>query len=64
MPSPMQLSPASALIQRLPRHLKMGELRVFVAVLEHRSFRKAATVLHLSQPGRRRHPAQVGCQAG
>jgi DNA-binding transcriptional LysR family regulator len=46
----MQLSPASALIQRLPRHLKMGELRVFVAVLEHRSFRKAATVLHLSQP--------------
>jgi len=40
----------SNLIQRLPRHLKMAELRVFVAVLEHRSFRKAATVLHLSQP--------------
>jgi len=39
-----------ALIQRLPRHLKMGELRVFVAVLEHRSFHKAAAVLHLSQP--------------
>ena len=38
------------LIQRLPRHLKMSELRVFVAVLEHRSFRKAAAVLHLSQP--------------
>lgn len=46
----MQPSPASALIQRLPRHLKMSELRVFVAVLEHRSFRKAAAVLHLSQP--------------
>jgi DNA-binding transcriptional LysR family regulator len=40
----------TGLIQRLPRHLKMSELRVFVAVLEHRSFRKAATVLHLSQP--------------
>ena len=42
--------PATSLIQRLPRHLKMSELRVFVAVLEHRSFRKAAAVLHLSQP--------------
>ena len=42
--------PANGLIQRLPRHLKMGELRVFVAVLEHRSFRKAAAVLHLTQP--------------
>ena len=41
---------ANGLIQRLPRHLKMGELRVFVAVLEHRSFRKAAAVLHLTQP--------------
>ena len=40
----------TGLIQRLPRHLKMNELRVFVAVLEHRSFRKAAAVLHLSQP--------------
>lgn len=38
------------LIQRLPRHLKMSELRVFVVVLEHRSFRKAAGVLHLTQP--------------
>lgn len=46
----MQPTSASTLIQRLPRHLKMGELRVFVAVLEHRSFRKAAAVLHLSQP--------------
>ncbi len=27
----------SSLIQRLPRHLKLGELRVFVAVLEHRA---------------------------
>jgi DNA-binding transcriptional LysR family regulator len=42
--------PGNDLIQRLPRHLKMSELRVFVAVLEHRSFRKAATVLHLTQP--------------
>jgi DNA-binding transcriptional LysR family regulator len=40
----------NSLTQRLPRHLKMGELRVFVAVLEHRSFRKAAAVLHLTQP--------------
>jgi DNA-binding transcriptional LysR family regulator len=38
------------LIERLPRRLKMGELRVFVAVLEHRSFRKAATALHVTQP--------------
>ena len=38
------------LIQRLPRHLKLGELRVFVAVLEHCSFRKAAAALHLTQP--------------
>jgi DNA-binding transcriptional LysR family regulator len=38
------------LIHRLPRRLTMRELRVFVAVLEHRSFRKAAAVLHLSQP--------------
>ena len=38
------------LIHRLPRHLKMSELRVFSAVLEHRSFRKAAAVLHLTQP--------------
>ncbi len=40
----------SNLIERLPRHLKMGELRVFVAVLEHRSFRKAATAMHITQP--------------
>jgi DNA-binding transcriptional LysR family regulator len=42
--------PDATLIRRLPRHLKMGELRVFVAVMEHRSFRKAAAVLHLTQP--------------
>lgn len=42
--------PDDTLIRRLPRRLKMSELRVFVAVLEHRSFRKAAAVLHLSQP--------------
>lgn len=41
---------ASDLIERLPRRLKMGELRVFVAVLEHRSFRKAAAALNVSQP--------------
>jgi DNA-binding transcriptional LysR family regulator len=41
---------ANDLIERLPRHLKMGELRVFVAVLEHRSFRKAAAALHVTQP--------------
>lgn len=49
-----KLAPAAPaevpLIQRLPRRLKIGELRVFVAVLEYRSFRKAATVLHLTQP--------------
>ena len=43
--------PANNLIERLPRRLKMGELRVFVAVLEYRSFRKAATALHMTQPG-------------
>jgi len=48
--SPHIDTPGNGLIQRLPRHLKMGELRVFVAVLEHRSFRKAAAVLHLTQP--------------
>lgn len=42
--------PADTLIQRLPRHLKMGELRAFAAVMEHRSFHKAAAVLHLTQP--------------
>jgi DNA-binding transcriptional LysR family regulator len=51
MPTTSHLdTPGNGLIQRLPRHLKMGELRVFVAVLEHRSFRKAAAVLHLTQP--------------
>lgn len=38
------------LIERLPRQLRMRELRVFVAVLEHRSFRKAAGALHVTQP--------------
>ncbi len=38
------------LVQRLPRHLKMSELRVFAAVLEQRSFRKAAAAVHLTQP--------------
>jgi DNA-binding transcriptional LysR family regulator len=42
--------PTDSLIQRLPRHLKMSELRIFVAVFEHRSFHKAAAVVHLTQP--------------
>jgi DNA-binding transcriptional LysR family regulator len=42
--------PLTDLIHRLPRHLKMGELRVFLSVVEHRSFRKAASALHLTQP--------------
>ena len=42
--------PAESLIQRLPRQLKMSELRVFVAVLEQRSFHKAAALVHLTQP--------------
>lgn len=44
---PMQ---TDSLIKRLPRHLKLSELRIFVAVLEHRSFHKAAEVVHLTQP--------------
>jgi len=42
--------PADDLIERLPRRLRMRELRVFVSVLEHRSFRKAAAALHVTQP--------------
>ncbi|WP_310389676.1 LysR family transcriptional regulator [Roseateles sp.] len=42
--------PSDNLIHRLPRHLKMSELRVFVAVLTHRNFHKAAAVVNLSQP--------------
>ncbi len=38
------------LIERLPRQLRMRELRVFVAVLEQGSFRKAAASLHITQP--------------
>ncbi len=38
------------LIERLPRHLSLRELRVFVTVLQHRSFRKAAQALHVTQP--------------
>lgn len=41
---------ANNLIHRLPRHLKMSELRIFVAVLTHRNFHKAAAVVNLSQP--------------
>lgn len=43
-------TPTDTLIQRLPRSLTMRELRVFVTVLEQRSFRRAAAVLHLTQP--------------
>lgn len=42
--------PSQDLIERLPRHLRMRELRVFVSVLEHRSFRRAAEALHVTQP--------------
>lgn len=38
------------LIERLPRHLSLRELRVFVSVMQHRSFRKAAASLHVTQP--------------
>lgn len=38
------------LIHRLPRHLKMSELRVFVAVFQLGSFHKAAAAVHLTQP--------------
>ncbi|MFO1313642.1 MAG: LysR family transcriptional regulator [Burkholderiales bacterium] len=41
---------ASDLADRLPRHLSLRELRVFVSVLQHRSFRKAAASLHVTQP--------------
>jgi DNA-binding transcriptional LysR family regulator len=41
---------ADNLIDRLPGRIKMGELRVFVAVLELRSFRRAAAKLHITQP--------------
>lgn len=34
----------------LSRRLKLSELRTFLAVLEQRSFRRAAAVLHLTQP--------------
>lgn len=55
---------ASDLIHRLPRHLKMAELRVFAAVLEHRSFRKAAAVLHLTQPAVTRSIASLETTLG
>lgn len=42
--------PQTSLIQRLPRRLKMSELRIFVAAMEHRSFHKAAAVVNLTQP--------------
>lgn len=44
------MSPHSHLIHRLPRHLKMSELRVFVAVYQSGSFHKAAELVHLTQP--------------
>lgn len=42
--------PSDNLTHRLPRHLKMSELRIFVAVLTHRNFHKAAVTVNLSQP--------------
>ena len=44
------MTPDDDLIQRLPRNVKLRELRVFLAVLEQRSFRRAAAMLHLTQP--------------
>jgi DNA-binding transcriptional LysR family regulator len=41
---------ADDLQERLPRHLKLRELRVLLAVAEQGSFRKAARLLHLTQP--------------
>ena len=38
------------LIDRLPRHLRLRELRIFQTVLERGSFRKAAATLHVTQP--------------
>ena len=43
-------SSSADLADRLPRHLSLRELRVFVTVLQHRSFRKAAQSLHVTQP--------------
>jgi DNA-binding transcriptional LysR family regulator len=43
-------APTQNLIDTLPRHLRMRELRVFVTVLEHRSFGKAAAALNVTQP--------------
>lgn len=42
--------PVSDLLERLPRHLKLRELRVLLAVAEQGSFRKAGRLLHLTQP--------------
>jgi DNA-binding transcriptional LysR family regulator len=36
--------------ERIPRNLKMRELRVLLAVAEHGSFRKAGAALHVTQP--------------
>jgi DNA-binding transcriptional LysR family regulator len=41
----------SDLRDRLPRQVKLRELRVLVAVAEQGSFRKAGRLLHLTQPG-------------
>lgn len=41
---------ANDLQERLPRHLKLRELRVLLAVAEQGSFRKAGQLLHLTQP--------------
>lgn len=42
--------PATDLDEKLPRHLKLRELRVLLAVAEQGSFRKAGRSLHLTQP--------------
>lgn len=42
--------PDVGLTERLPRYLRLRELRIFLTVMEQRSFRKAATTLHVTQP--------------
>lgn len=42
--------PVDELLERLPRHLKLRELRVLLAVAEQGSFRKAGQMLHVTQP--------------
>ncbi|MCX7890787.1 MAG: LysR family transcriptional regulator [Burkholderiales bacterium] len=42
--------PVGDLAERLPRHLKLRQLRVLLAVAREGSFRKAGSALHMTQP--------------